>query len=104
VDVFGVIADPTRRKLIELLADGEHQVNELVAHFDISFSAISQQLRILSDANLVQSRREGRTQLYRLEPGNLDPVAEWLSRYARSFWSKKLQNLDGVLKRIKDAT
>lgn len=99
-----MIADPTRRKLIELLADGEHPVSELVAHFDISFSAISQQLRILSDANLVRSRREGRSQLYRLGPGRLDPVGEWLSRYAKSFWSKKLQNLDGVLKRIKNET
>ena len=97
-----MIADPTRRKLIELLATGEQAVGDLVQHFDISFSAISQQLRILSDANFVHARREGRKQIYRLEPNSLDPVAGWLTLHARNFWKKKLQNLDGVLRRIND--
>jgi DNA-binding transcriptional ArsR family regulator len=101
VDTFEAIADPTRRRLIELLTEGERPAGELVAHFDVSFSAISQQLRILSEANLVQSRREGRRQVYRLNPENLDPVANWLSRYARNFWKKKLTALDDVLRSTK---
>ena len=104
MDSFEVIADPTRRKLITLLADGEHKVGDLVAHFDISFSAISQQLRILSEANVVRSRREGRAQIYRLEPASLDPVADWLAQYAGRFWRKKLGALHGVLRRMKDET
>jgi DNA-binding transcriptional ArsR family regulator len=102
MDPFEVIADPTRRRLIELLTDREHQAGELVAHFDVSFSAISQQLRILSDAHIVQSRREGRKQIYSLNPQSLDPVADWLSRYARTFWKQKLNTLGGVLRRMKD--
>jgi DNA-binding transcriptional ArsR family regulator len=74
----------------------------LVTHFDVSFSAISQQLRILSDARIVQSRREGRRQIYRLNPESLDPVADWLSRYARAYWEQKLHTLGGVLRRMKD--
>lgn len=97
-----MIADPTRRRLIELLSDGEHQAGELVTHFHVSFSAISQQLRILSEANLVQSRREGRRQIYRLNPESLDPAAEWLSQYARTFWKQKLNSLGSVLRRMKD--
>jgi len=102
VDPFEVIADPTRRRLIELLAEGERPAGELVAHFDVSFSAISQQLRILSEASFVESRREGRRQVYRLQPESLDPVAHWLTLYARNFWQKKLHKLGGVLRRMKD--
>jgi DNA-binding transcriptional ArsR family regulator len=101
VDPFEVISDPTRRKLIELLATGERPVGDLVQHFDISFSAISQQLRILSEAQFVHARREGRHQIYRLDPSSLDPVAGWLTLHARNFWKKKLQNLDTVLRRMK---
>jgi DNA-binding transcriptional ArsR family regulator len=103
VDAFEAIADPTRRRLIELLADGERPAGDLVSHFGVSFSAISQQLRILSDAHLVQSRREGRRQIYQLQPGSLDPVAGWLELYARKFWQKKLRALGGVLRRLEKA-
>jgi len=82
------------------LTEGECAAGELVTHFEVSFSAISQQLRILSEANLVQSRRDGRRQIYRLGPQGLDPVADWIARYARSFWEKKLRKLDAVLRRI----
>jgi DNA-binding transcriptional ArsR family regulator len=101
VDSFDAIADPTRRKLIELLTEGERPAGELAAQFDISFPAISQQLRILSEAGLVQARREGRKQVYRLNPESLDPVAEWLTQYATNFWKKKLNRLGGVLAKMK---
>jgi DNA-binding transcriptional ArsR family regulator len=102
VDAFEAIADPTRRRLIELLAEGERAAGDLVSEFDVSFSAISQQLRILSDAQLVQSRRDGRRQIYQLCPGSLDPVAGWLERHARKFWQKKLHALGGVLRRMEN--
>ena len=102
MDPFEVIADPTRRKLIELLAHGERPVGDLVEHFDVSFSAISQQLRILTDANFVQARRDGRKQIYSLRLTSLDPVARWLALHARNFWKAKLANLDTVLRRMKD--
>jgi len=102
MDPFEAIADPTRRRLIELLKDGERPAGQLVTHFDVSFSAISQQLRVLSEAHIVQSRRKGRYQIYSLNPESLDPIADWLSRYAREFWKQKLHALGGVLRRIKN--
>jgi DNA-binding transcriptional ArsR family regulator len=101
MDAFEVIGDPTRRTLIELLSEGEHPVGELVSHFDISFSAISQQLRILSESGIVTSRRQGRQRVYRLEPGALDPVAMWTAQYAHRFWERKLRKLGGLLERMK---
>jgi|SRR6516164_1227994 DNA-binding transcriptional ArsR family regulator len=100
MDVFEAIATPTRRRLIELLSDGEHTVGELVSDSGVSFSAISQHLRILSEANIVASRRDGRQQIYRFKPESIDPVADWVAVRARRFWRKKLQSLGDVLARI----
>jgi DNA-binding transcriptional ArsR family regulator len=101
MDAFEVIGDPTRRTLIELLSEGERPVGELVMHFDVSFSAISQQLRILTEVGIVTSRQQGRQRLYRLEPDGLDPVAAWTAQFARRFWDRKLRKLGGVLERMK---
>ena len=104
MDAFEAISDPTRRTLIELLAKGERPAGELVAHFDVSFSRISQQLRILTEAGVVACRRDGRQRVYRLEPGGLDPVATWTAQHARRFWNGKLRNLGGLLERMKHGT
>jgi DNA-binding transcriptional ArsR family regulator len=102
MDAFEVLADPARRRIIELLAQGELGAGELASHFDVSFSAVSQQLRVLTEARLVSARREGRRQIYRLHAERLDPVADWVTRYAAHFWKKKLNALGGVLSRMKD--
>ena len=104
MDAFEAIGDPTRRSLIELLSEGERSAGELVTHFDVSFSAVSQQLRILSEAGIVTARREGRQRFYRLDPNGLDPVAAWTAQYARQFWERKLRNLGRVLERMKHGT
>jgi DNA-binding transcriptional ArsR family regulator len=104
MDAFEVIGDPTRRRLIELLADGERSAGDLASCFDISFSAVSQQLRILNDAGVVATRREGRQRIYRIEAEGLDPVAAWIAHYARRYWERKLRALGGVLERIRDGT
>jgi len=101
MDAFEVIADPTRRRLIELLHDGEQYVGELVAGTGASFSAVSQHLRVLTEGNFVASRREGRRQIYRFQPGSMDPVAEWVAAQARQFWKKRFDKLGGVLERLK---
>jgi DNA-binding transcriptional ArsR family regulator len=101
MDAFEAIGDPTRRRLIELLSEGERQAGDLASHFDVSFSAISQQLRILTEAGVVTSRREGRQRLYRIENKGLDPVAGWVAVHARKFWERKLHKLGGVLERMK---
>jgi DNA-binding transcriptional ArsR family regulator len=104
MDAFEAIGDPTRRNLIELLSEGERSAGDLVSHFDLSFSAVSQQLRILSDAGIIAVRRQGRQRFYRLEPDGLDPVAAWTTQYARRFWDRKLCNLGRVLERMKHGT
>ena|SRR5215813_6946625 len=104
MDAFEAIGEPTRRILIELLSEGERSAGELVSHFDISFSAVSQQLRLLSEAGIVTVRRQGRQRFYRLEPDGLDPLAAWTVKHARAFWERKLRNLGSLLERVKDGT
>jgi DNA-binding transcriptional ArsR family regulator len=88
-DVFQAIADPTRRKLLRLLADKEMPVTAISSHFPISRTAVSKHLRILADAGLVKERKVGRETRYRLEPAPLLEVKEWLSFYER-FWDNKM--------------
>ncbi|KXG09329.1 metalloregulator ArsR/SmtB family transcription factor [Anoxybacillus rupiensis] len=88
-DVFQAIADPTRRKLLNLLADEELSVTLISKHFPISRTAVSKHLRILAEAGLVQKRKVGRETRYRLEPTPLLELKNWLAFYER-FWDNKL--------------
>lgn len=100
-DVFQAIAHPTRRLLLENLAGGEQPVNTLAAPFAMSRPAVSQHLRVLLEAGLVAERRVGRERVYRLEPGSLRDVREWVNRYD-GFWSDRLGALGEYLERQPD--
>lgn len=91
-DVFQAIADPTRRRLLEFLVDGERSVGRLADRFDASRPAISQHLGVLLRAGLVVERRVGRERRYRLEPARLREVSNWLRQYDR-FWQDRLEAL-----------
>lgn len=95
-DVFAAIAHPARRQILDLLAEGERPVNELASHFAMSRPAVSQHLRALLDAGLVQETRHGRERRYRLAPGRLAEVSAWLARYER-FWRDGLRRLGDYL-------
>ncbi len=95
-DIFYAIADANRRKLLDLLVEGEKPVQELVTHFDISFAAVSQHLRILYQVGLVARRPVGRQRLYRARPERLQEVYEWTMRY-QHFWRAHLQQLGTYL-------
>jgi DNA-binding transcriptional ArsR family regulator len=97
-DVFLAVADPTRRRLLDLLAAGEKGVTELAEPFDVTLPAISQHLRILREAKLVRERREGRRRLYRIDPAPLREVFDWIGHYER-FWREKLDALGNYLER-----
>lgn len=99
-DVFHAVADPTRRRLLDRLARGESHVNALAQPFRMSRPAVSQHLRILRDAGLVQVRRRGRERLYRLEARRLREVYDWVTHYER-FWKQKLAALSEYLDRQK---
>ena len=96
--VFDAIADPTRRGLLLMLREGEMGASDLARPFDTTQSAVSQHLRILSRAGLVQYRREGRRRYYRVRPQPLREVADWVAFFDR-FWDEKFEALSDYLKR-----
>jgi DNA-binding transcriptional ArsR family regulator len=100
VPVFAALADPTRRRLLELLATGERSAGELAAEFDISRPGVSRHLRVLREAGLVRARGEGQRRLYSVDPGPLDEVDAWLASW-RGFWAQRLDALDTELRRTR---
>ena len=94
---LAAIADPTRRRIVELLAQGEHTAGEVVDEFDLSAPAISQHLNVLREAGLVTTRVEGQTRIQALNPAGLDEINAWLEK-TRAFWSRHLDALERELK------
>jgi DNA-binding transcriptional ArsR family regulator len=78
-DVHRAISDPTRRRILDLLSEGERSVQQLVSGFRISQPAISQHLRVLREAGLVRVRRQGRLRVYSLRTERLREVRDWLA-------------------------
>lgn len=97
MDVFGAIADPTRRRMLELLHARELAVHELADHFPASRPAISRHLRVLQAVGLVSQRQAGRERLYHTEPRRLRPLADWLRLYDL-FWDDRLGALGELLR------
>jgi DNA-binding transcriptional ArsR family regulator len=97
-DVFHAIAHPARRTILVLLMSGEKRASELAEPFGVSFSAVSQHLRILKDASLVSERREGRNRIYHLRSDPLKEVWAWADEF-RAFWSARLDALEAHLDR-----
>jgi DNA-binding transcriptional ArsR family regulator len=89
---FQVLADPTRRQVLDLLRQGSRPAGEIASAFPVSRPAISKHLRLLRRAHLVHQRREGRHRVYRLNPEPLKAVDLWLEHY-RVFWQTSLANL-----------
>jgi DNA-binding transcriptional ArsR family regulator len=83
--VYRAISEPTRRRILDLLADRERPVKDLVDRFSMSQPALSQHLRVLRDAGLVRLRREGRTHVYSVHGPPLRQVYDWVGRYRRSW-------------------
>ena len=96
-DVYFAVADPTRRKLIRLLADAkELPLHELTAQFQMGRTAVSKHLSVLKDARLVLDRKVGRETRYRLDPIPLREVQDWVSYY-QQFWTDKMAALHRLL-------
>ena len=90
--VFGALADPTRRAVLDLLRRGSQPAGQIAEAFPVSRPAISKHLRVLRRAHLVSERRNGRHRFYHLNPEPLKTVDSWLEQY-RSFWQTNLQSL-----------
>ncbi|MCP1451783.1 ArsR/SmtB family transcription factor [Priestia megaterium] len=97
-DIFQAIADPTRRKVLELLSEKELPISEITSHFSISRTAIVKHLHILSEADLVHGQKKGREKVYHLQPEALKEVQDWLSYYEQ-FWTNKLSILQHIVER-----
>ena len=95
------LADPTRRHIVELLAAGERTAGQLVEEFDMSAPAISQHLKVLREAGLVEVRAAGQSRIQSLNPAGFDELEAWLQR-TRSMWSRSLDALEREL-RAEDA-
>ncbi|MFZ1879906.1 MAG: metalloregulator ArsR/SmtB family transcription factor [Gaiellaceae bacterium] len=89
------IADPGRRQILALVRDRERAAGEIAAQFDVSWPAISQQLRVLREAGLVSERREGTKRFYRARPEGLREVRSFLD----GFWDERLEILKQEVER-----
>ncbi len=94
---LNALSDPTRRRIIELLATEEYTAGELVAEFDMSAPAISQHLKILRDSELVQVRAEGQRRVYAVNPAGFEELDAWLHRM-HGFWSGRLDALEKAMR------
>ncbi|TAN19860.1 MAG: transcriptional regulator [Actinomycetota bacterium] len=100
-DVYEAIADPTRRELIHLLAEKEESpLHLLTSHFPTGRTAVSKHLAVLKEAELVVDRKVGRETRYRLNPGPLKQVQDWLSHY-ENFWKQKAAALNRLIEEEK---
>lgn len=99
-DAFNAVAEPRRRQILDLLAEGEMTVNELVDLVGLPQPQISKHLRVLRDVGLVTSRDDGRQRMYRLEGQPLRAIYEWVKQYER-MWEERFEALDEVLDELK---
>ncbi len=90
---FAVLAEPTRREILDLLRDGERPVGDLVDRLAISQPAVSKHLRVLRDAGLVDVRADAQRRLYRVRPQPLAEIDAWLAPYRR-MWSRSFDRLE----------
>src|SRR3954447_18089082 len=99
-DVFNAVAEPRRREILDVLADGERPVNDLVAALGAGQPQVSKHLRVLREVGAVEVRDAGRQRLYRVNGQALKPIHDWVARYERT-WSERFERLDDVLAELK---
>jgi DNA-binding transcriptional ArsR family regulator len=99
---FEVVAEPSRRQILQLLRDRELPVNDLVDALSMAQPAVSKHLRVLRDAGLVTARQDAQRRLYRLVPEPLVEIDDWLTPF-REAWARRLDALDAHLDTMEDA-
>jgi len=96
-DIFSALADPTRRKIVEMLADHDgYPASNIHEQFQISPQAVSQHLKILREANVVHVEKKAQQRIYRINTEAMVELEEWV-RNMRLRWSSRLDALDAVL-------
>ncbi len=94
---LNALSDPTRQRIVEMLAARELSAGAIAEEFDVSAPAISQHLKVLRDAKLVRVRADAQRRIYALDPAGFEELDDWLTRIRR-FWRGKLDLLERVLK------
>lgn len=95
MSAFEALADPTRRRIVELVSDGERSAGEIASAFAISRPGVSKHLRVLREHGVIRARGEGTRRLYSLDETALAEIDEWLGR----FWTNRLDALETELRR-----
>jgi DNA-binding transcriptional ArsR family regulator len=98
-DAFNAVAEPRRRQILDLLADGERSVNDLTQLLGIIQPLVSKHLRVLREVGLVEVRDDGRQRLYRVNGQALKPIHDWIQRYEQT-WTGRFDLMDVVLEEL----
>ena len=101
VTTFDVLAEPTRRRILDLLLDSERPVGDLVERLHVSQPGVSKHLKVLRDAGLVEVRRDAQRRIYRVRAEPLAEIDAWLAPYRR-LWAKRLDSLERHLDETDD--
>ncbi|WP_029269891.1 helix-turn-helix transcriptional regulator [Flavobacterium sp. KJJ] len=96
LDVFQVIGDPSRRKMLSLLCDDRLTINSIADHFDMSRPAVSKHVKILHHAGFISIEDSGRERYCTLKKDGFDALKSWLS-YFDEFWNSKLKKLESLM-------
>jgi DNA-binding transcriptional ArsR family regulator len=99
-DVFNAVAEPGRRDIVNLLAQGERSVNEIADALRMKQPQISKHLRVLKEVGLVSVRGAGQQRLYRLNGQSLKPIHDWVKPFEH-LWNERLDRLAGYLEEMK---
>ena len=99
-DAFNAVAEPRRREILDLLANGERPVNDLVALLGLGQPQVSKHLRVLREVGLVDVRDQGRQRMYRLNGEPLKPIHDWVKNYERT-WNERFDVMDELLDELK---
>lgn len=99
-DVFQAIADPTRREIIDLLAQQAMNLNTIAEHFDITRPAISNHIRILNECGIVVIEQVGRERFCKIKPDQLKQVSDWIGKY-EELWIQKIESFEKYLYTLK---
>ena len=99
-DAFNAVAEPRRRRILDVLAGGERPVNDLVAELGLTQPLVSKHLRVLRTVGLVHVRDAGRQRVYGVNGEPLKPIHDWVKTFEES-WSQRFDRLDTVLEELK---
>jgi DNA-binding transcriptional ArsR family regulator len=101
IATFELLAEPNRRRILDLLRDGERPVGELVDRLSMSQPAVSKHLRVLRDSGLVDVRVDAQRRMYRLRPDRLREIDIWIAPYRR-LWEDRIDRLERHLQTMQD--